>query len=154
MATFGQSVVPSNHDWGGRTDYETSPTPGSDTCWFPDAAKDGVQPITTVTGGGFTFASGSSYKDDIGTTIGVVLYYRSHNRAPCGFQVQQALWMECDPADHSKDANYLTYTDSVGIGTTDVVATRGGGRTETFWIAPAVKAATQAVNQLLLKKRD
>jgi hypothetical protein len=148
--TFGQSIQPSSYDWGGRTIYETSPVNGSDTCWFQN--NDGVVPFTTVTGGGKTFASGSYYKDVIGPTVGLVLYYRAHQRVPCGSQVQQALWIRCDPADHSQDWKYLTYTDSVGIGSTDVVATRGPSRTEIYWVSPAVKAAS-AVAPFLLRMR-
>jgi hypothetical protein len=55
-------------------------------------------------------------------------------------------------AHHSKDVNYLTYTDQVGIGTTDIVAVRGPKTVEIFW-APGAVAISNVITNILLKRK-
>jgi len=160
MATFRQSLVPTDFDWGGRYIYETSPpNSGSDGCWIPDN-PDNIPKFDVVTGGGYSIVEGSSYGDDIGATEDIVNYYRAHQRAPCGFQVQQQVWIRCDPnsivaGTPTTDVNFKNYTDSVGIGTTDVNATKGTVFAETQWLSPStVRAVQSAVNQLVLKRHN
>jgi hypothetical protein len=158
FATFRQSIVPTTYDWGGRTVYETSPVAGSDTCYNEAIdAPLGIPKGDKVTGGGVTIASGSSYGDDIGASENLVTYYRSRNRVPCGYQVHQAIWIQCD-AGHSADVNYANYTGSFGFGTTDLTAVRGCGgpagciSTTTFWLSPTV-VVNKVVSNFLLRKK-
>jgi len=162
VATFQQTFTPtvsdggpSVIDWGGRRIYEVSPpNTGSDSCYYPNTF--GVVKNEAVTGGDLYIISGGSYKDDIGASTDLVLFYRGNlpgtiNRAPCGLQVVQDTWMACQGPPSDPDQVFARNADSYGIGTTAVTAVRAGSGATTFW-SPAVSAAN-AVVRYLLKKR-
>jgi len=166
-ATFQQNLLPyltcngSNvcsvvFGWGGRTIMESAPAtpPGSDSCYYPN--NFGIQPQTTVTGGYITLDPGVQYKDLIGSTEAVVLFYRgqlnSQNvRVPCGYQVHQRMSMLCSTGE--QDGVWVPdQVLSFGIGTTNVSAIRGpSDKAERYW-SPKVTSAL--INSLLLEQQD
>jgi hypothetical protein len=98
IAKFTQSLLPTNFNYGGRYIYETFlPSETVDTCEFQGsiyghAFRQNGEPMYRPS------EVPSSYEDRIGMEPGLVIYFRNHGRAPCGYAFKQRMKIDCDTA--------------------------------------------------------
>jgi hypothetical protein len=145
IPTAGQfSVVVTNTNvltwnFGGRTVTETTPSPGSDMCWFSGSA---IAPFNQVTGSswGVNENGNNSYDglDQIGQSVKAVYYYREMGRTPCTTTFPQQMTIDCSSQNAPYgNPNTITYT----ITPTTITSSRAAAsETETYQTPTILKA--------------
>lgn len=116
-------------DFSGDSVTESSPSVGSDTCYFVHSA---IMPQTSVSGGAWTIDMHNKWGSDaVGWDVRAVEYYRTHPLAvpgaPCGASVTQQMKFESQ-TEIGTAANYGGINQLSGqILTTQVTSSRGEG---------------------------
>jgi hypothetical protein len=121
IGTWEQTLSdPSGDSFSGATVEETKAGPGADTCWFPNSA---FAAFTDISGGRWPVAANNTWgTDSVGWSADYVAYYRAQGRAPCGFNVQQQMLIQCS-ADYVNASDYYSDYGTVNILQANITAT-------------------------------
>jgi hypothetical protein len=144
IANFHQNLLPTSYNWGGRFVNETFPQGGVDSCYFQGSS---IPEQNTRPGLAVPINSGLGYYDAVGATTNTVNYYRQHGKAPCSFQYQQQMTIDCQPQNYPYIANPLF----IGIGLTTVTDSRNDVDMSEKWGAPAPSLILPIIDLLLEK---
>ena len=112
----------------GRVVHEEDGGNGNDTCWFVDSQ---FAKFEAVTGGQWTVDANNKWGlDSVGWFPNSVTYYRNQQRAPCGTQFDQKMYIN---RPGTSDAHYVTNLLRMGLTATTVWSERAGVYQSKIW---------------------